>query len=205
MSTIQRGFGALVQGEVYVDNPTAPVNAPFHITPSSAPTNGVKGDAYLDTNGILYVHDGTAYRAQANAVGGARTVKTGAATLTALESGALCIFNAAAGFLYTLPPAAAGLWYEFVVQTTATSLVHRVACASGDFLLGTILQGSDGTYVTVARTADGATHLAWEGNGSTTGGIIGDHFWVTAISASQWEIYGYNSATGAEATPFKTS
>jgi hypothetical protein len=137
--------------------------------------------------------------------GGSRPVKTAAATLTAADSGALCIFNAAAGFTYTLPAAAAGLWFEFVVQTTVTSAVDRIACASGDFLLGTILQASDGTFVQVARTANGTTHLAWEGNGSTTGGIIGDWMIVTAISDSQWDIHGVNSATGTEATPFKTS
>lgn len=137
--------------------------------------------------------------------GGSRVVKTGAATLTSADSGALCIFNAAAGFLYTLPAAAAGLWFEFVVQTTATSLVHRVACAAADFMLGTILQGQPSTFTQTARTADGSTHLAWEGNGSTKGGIIGDHFWVVAISATQWEVFGTNTATGTTATPFVTS
>lgn len=134
-----------------------------------------------------------------------RPVKTAAATLTAADSGSLCVFNAAAGFTYTLPPAEIGLWFEFVVQTTATSLVHRVACASGDFLLGTILQIIDTTFAPTARDADGSTHLAWEGNGSTTGGIKGDRFAVCAISSTQWEIYGINTATGTEATPFKTS
>jgi len=129
----------------------------------------------------------------------------GAATLTPAQSGGVFAFNAAAGFLYTLPAAVAGLTYTFIVTTTATSSVHRVACASGDFLLGTILQGSDGTFVATARSANGTTHLAWEGDGSTTGGIIGDWFTVAAISGTQWLIWGFNTATGTEATPFKTS
>lgn len=134
-----------------------------------------------------------------------RTVKTGAATLTAAESGAHCIFNNATGFLYTLPAAQAGLEFTFSVQTTVTSGNARVACASGDFLLGTIIQVIDTTFAPTARDADGSTHLAWEGNGTTTGGIKGDWFRVVAISGTQWAVYGFNTATGSEATPFKTS
>lgn len=155
----------------------------------------------LTTNGAVSAASVSA----TGSISGGRVVKTGAATLTAAESGALCVFNAAAGFLYTLPPAAQGLYFEFVVQTTVTSSVARVACASGDFLLGTILQGQDTTFTQVAVTANGTTHLAWEGNGSTTGGIIGDHFWVVGLSGTQWEVFGLNTATGTEATPFKTS
>lgn len=137
--------------------------------------------------------------------GDVRNVKTAAATLTAADSGALCLFNAAAGFTYTLPAAQAGLYFDFLVTVTATSVVHRIACASGDFLLGTILQGTDVTFVLGFHTANGTTHLAWEGNGSTTGGIIGDTVRVVAISDTQWVVSGLNNATGVEATPFKTS
>jgi len=134
-----------------------------------------------------------------------RTVKTTAATLTANESGAICYFTTAAGQLYTLPPAAPGLHFEFYVQTTATSLVHRIACASGDFLKGTVLQGTDSTFTQAAQTANGSTHLAWEGNGSTTGGILGDSIRVHAQDDTIWQISGVNTATGTEASPFKTT
>lgn len=191
---------------------TTPVEAPLHIRPTEVPSGTLSdGDFwYDDDNDTLAWFNGTANiealtSGGLQTVAGKRVVKTGAATLTAAESGALCIFNAAAGFTYTLPAAEAGLWFEFIVQTTATSVVHRIACASGDFLLGTILQSTDGTYTVAAQTANGTTHLAWEGNGSTTGGIIGDRVVVAAISGTQWSVYGTNSATGTEATPFKTS
>lgn len=140
-----------------------------------------------------------------SAGGDVRNVKTAAATLTAADSGALCLFNLAAGFTYTLPAAAKGLWFEFLVTVTATSVVHRIACASGDFLIGTILQGTDGTFTFGFQDANGTTHLAWEGNGSTTGGLKGDTVRVVAISDTQWAVSGINNATGTEATPFKTS
>ena len=137
--------------------------------------------------------------------GDVRNVKTAAATLTAADSGALCLFNAAAGFTYTLPAAQVGLWFDFLVTVTVTSSVDRIACASGDFLLGTILQGTDGTFTFGFQDANGSTHLAWEGNGTTTGGLKGDTVRVVAISDTQWAVSGINNATGAEATPFKTS
>jgi len=134
-----------------------------------------------------------------------RTVKTTPATLSANESGAICYFTTAAGQLYTLPPCAPGLVFEFYVQTTATSGVHRIACATGDFLKGTVLQGTDSTFTQAAVTANGSTHLAWEGNGSTTGGILGDSIRVQGQDDTIWQISGVNTATGTEATPFKTS
>lgn len=44
------------------DDGTAPVFPPLYIKPTSAPsTTAAKGDAYVDTNGVLQVHNGTNY------------------------------------------------------------------------------------------------------------------------------------------------
>lgn len=44
------------------DDGTAPVFPPLYIKPTSAPTTAAaKGDAYVDTNGVLNVHNGTNY------------------------------------------------------------------------------------------------------------------------------------------------
>lgn len=133
-------------------------------------------------------------------------VKTAAATLTAADSGAVCIFNSAAGDIYTLPTAASGLVYDFVVVTTITSNAAKVITASAsEFLLGSFIQSTDGTYTSAAHAANGTTIRAWSGNGSTTGGLAGDWFRVCGISSTQWVIWGMGRATGSEATPFATS
>lgn len=190
---------------LFIDNSATPAEAPFHLVPSAAPSGTAEaGDFYVDVNGVLRIHNGVGYVLGS----GVRVVKTGAATLTAADTGALLVFNAAAGFTYTLPTVAttvAGMWFDVEVQTTVTSVVARLACATGAFLKGTILQGQPTTFTQTARTADGSTHLAWEGNGTTTGGIIGDVMRVTALSTTQWSISGTNSATGSTATPFKTT
>jgi hypothetical protein len=134
-----------------------------------------------------------------------RKVYNAATTLTAADSGALCIFGTAAGYTYTLPAAAAGLHFEFLVGITITSVAAKTICATGDFLLGNFIQSTDGTYTSASHAADGSTILAISMNGSTTGGLVGDWYRVTAISATQWYIYGMGRATGSEATPFATS
>lgn len=134
-----------------------------------------------------------------------RPVKTAAATLTRAESGAFCLFSTAAGYTYTLPDAEAGLWFEFYVGVTITSVAAKVVTASGDFLLGNYIQSTDGTYTSASHLADGSTITSWNGNGSTTGGLVGDWLRVVAISGTQWSVYGMGRATGTEATPFATS
>lgn len=141
-----------------------------------------------------------------NGVPAFRSTVAAAATLTEAQSGALLSFNLAAGYTITLPAnASIGTWFDVSVDTTVTSVVARLACPTGEFFVGTILQGQPTTFTQTARTANGSTHLAWEGNGSTTGGIIGDNMQVIKDSATTWRIRGTNSATGSTATPFKTS
>jgi hypothetical protein len=212
-----------------------PSYAPALLNPSEPPTNASEGALYFDDDlHALMQYNGSAWEEVGASLGGAaatvagtldvtgaatfgstvvatgtlaapRKVYTTATVLTAEDSGALCIWSTAAGIIYTLPPAAAGLHFDFVVSVTATSLVHRVVCTSGDFLLGNFIQSTDGTYTSASHAADGTTILAWEGNGTTKGGLIGDWLRVTAISATQWVVYGMGRATGAEATPFVTS
>lgn len=135
-----------------------------------------------------------------------RSTVAAAATLTEAQSGALLVFDAAAGYTITLPTnAPIGTWFDVTVDTTVTSVVARLACPTGEFFKGTILQGQPTTFTQTARTANGTTHLAWEGNGTTTGGILGDNMQVVKDSLTTWRIRGLNTATGSTATPFKTS
>lgn len=145
--------------------------------------------------------------AQGSNIAATRVVKNGATTLTAADSGALCVWSTAAGYTYTLPTASPGLWFDFVCTITITSSAAKVITASAsEFILGTFLQGTDGTFTFGFHDANGTTIRAWSGNDSTTGGIKGDSFRLTAISTTQWVIsQGIGNATGTEATPFATS
>lgn len=128
-------------------------------------------------------------------------------TLKAEESGALCLLDRAAGVVYTLPTPVEGMQFEFLATAAVTSNAYKVITAAGtQFLLGAIMGGS----LTVADSgdvfqADGSTHVAISMAGSTTGGLVGTRFKLTAISATQWVIDGTYVGSGTLADPFATS
>lgn len=140
---------------------------------------------------------------------GRQVIKDGVATRTlkASESGALCVYDRAAGVVFTLPAPVVGMEFEFFVQTAVTSNAHKVITnASTVFLVGGVIMGD----VTVAQSgdyfeADGSTHVALSAAGSTTGGLLGERYKVTCISSTQWAIEGVCHGAGTLATPFATS
>jgi len=195
-------LAALNRAVLWMDD-TTPVYG-HHMRPTSAPSGtAAEGDFYFDTTrAVPMFHSGSNFLP----AGGKRTIKTAAATLTAADSGALCFFNSAAGDIYTLPAPEAGLVFDFVVLVTITSNAAKIITDSAStFLLGGFVQSTDGTYTSTVHAANGTTIRAWSGNGSTTGGLIGDWIRVASISGTQWAVWGMGRATGTEATPFATS
>lgn len=129
-------------------------------------------------------------------------------TLLKEESGVVCLFDRAAGIVYTLPSdAAIGSTFEFRTTVSVTSNAAKVITgAATQFLVGGVISGS----ATIAEgggfwAANGSTHVAISSNGSTTGGLIGDAYTVTRISSTQWAIEGIISGSGTIVTPFATS
>jgi hypothetical protein len=159
----------------------------------------------LTSAGVLEVVGATGY------VAASRPVVADAAfaspvALTANQSGALCVFDETAGSIFTLPAAVAGLWYDFVIAVASSSNHHRVACTTGDFLLGSILLSSgDGGGFTTGFAANGTTHLAIQLDSDATGRTAGGYFRCTAISGTQWVIHGHLRGIDALATPFETT
>ena len=182
-----------------------PKYPPVGLLPTEPPTNTAEGGIYYDDDlHVLFVYNGGAWVA----VGGQvpKIVGTAAATLTAADSGGIILFNNATGYTVTLPAAQAGLNFRVSVNTTVSSGVARLACATGDFFRGTLMQGTDTTYLPAARVANGTTHLAWEGNGSSTSGIAGDWFDIVAVDNTIWQVTGGLCAgSGSEATFWKTT
>ena len=125
-------------------------------------------------------------------------------TLLAKESGALCIFDTAAGQTYTLPTAVEGMTFDFLATVLQTGGVYSTRCATGAFLVGAVFSGELGALMDVFQ-ANGTTHLGIATNATTTGGLVGTCWTVTAISATQWAITGLTVTTNAGADPFVTS
>lgn len=125
--------------------------------------------------------------------------------LTAAQSGALCLFSQAAASTYTLPTPVEGMEFEFLTTILATGN-HKVVTktVASEFLLGAVNSGDLGAATDIFQ-ANGTTHVALTVNGSTTGGLVGTTFKLTAISATQWVVRGSIVGTVTVLDPFATS
>lgn len=123
------------------------------------------------------------------------------------ESGALCLFDRAAGVVYTLPTPVIGMQFEFQTVVTITSNAAKVITKTiaSEFILGLVDILIAASATTLAAAFNGTSHVAISMNGTTTGGVIGDRFRVTAISTTQWVIDGVVSGSGSIATPASTT
>lgn len=129
-----------------------------------------------------------------------------ARTLLQKESGSLCIFDRAAGVVFTLPPPVVGMTFEFEVQTSVTSNAHKIITdAATTFIVGAVFMCTIATASGAGFSADGTTIRALSAAGTTTGGLIGERYTVTCISATQWAIHGVCIGSGTIVTPFAVS
>lgn len=127
-------------------------------------------------------------------------------TLLPKEAGALCMFDSAAGVIYTLPAPVIGMMFRFGTSVTRTSNAHKIiTSAATEFLTGGLFLGNSAAATGEFFAADGTTIRACSSNGTTTGGIIGDAYEVIAISTTVWFCRGVLNQTGTAATPFATS
>lgn len=124
-------------------------------------------------------------------------------TLIAKEAGALCLFDRAAGVVYTLPAPVAGMVFEFTTTVTCTSNAHEVDTdGAATFILGGVATVNSGATTAEFFAANGTSHVKISMNGSTKGGIIGDVVRFVALSSTVWQCTGVVNSTGTAATPF---
>jgi hypothetical protein len=127
-------------------------------------------------------------------------------TLAPEESGALCLFDLATGNTFTLPAPVVGMQFEFATKVTITSNSAKVVTdAATTFIVGGVGLQNSGATTGQFFAFNGTTHRSVNGNGTTTGGIIGDRYRLTCISSTLWQLDGVMNQTGTAATPAATS
>jgi hypothetical protein len=136
-----------------------------------------------------------------------RRVLVGANVLTLTNDMSGSVINCGAAEDFVLPALTAtnsgehGVFYDFVVTTTATTLT--VTASAGDFLAGGVMTMSTAAGVeNDAFSADGSTHLVFSLNGTTQGGINGSTFRFQAATAALWLVTGQLIGSGTIVTPF---
>lgn len=128
--------------------------------------------------------------------------------LTAAQSGSVCLFDRAAGIVYTLPAPAVGLYFDFITTVTITSGAAEVITDAGTtFMGGTVSMALEATTPGANPgpkffTGNGTSHVKISSNGTTTGGILGSQYRVTCVGATNWVASGLVLASGTIATPF---
>lgn len=142
-------------------------------------------------------------RAKRNVISGQGATRT----LNANESGSTCLFDRAAGIVFTLPVAPVGAFFDFVITTTITSNAAKIITGAGTELLigGYMNIDTDTANAVAAFDGNGSTHIAVSMNGTTTGGILGTKLRFTCLSSTRWMVEGVVRGSGVVATAFATS
>ncbi len=124
------------------------------------------------------------------------------------QSGALVVSAALTGAVYTLPTPVVGMWFEFYSNLAPTTNEYKVITKAGtELMIGALV----GTHATVGSSGTGFTAEAGDSfisisqNGTTSGGIPGDNFILTAISTTRWLVTGWTVQSGSVGTPFDTT
>lgn len=144
-----------------------------------------------------------------------RQVISGATTLTAAQSGALCIWNTAAGYTFTLPiitAATVGIWYDFLCTITNTSVACKVITGQAtDLIVGGVHVGVLDTTPAVNpgpkffTFATDKIACSMGGSDTTKGGVVGSRIRLEATNVLEWTITGNIIGAGTIATPAATS
>ena len=137
-----------------------------------------------------------------------RIVNVTDATLTVTEaahSNKTIVLDLAAGIAVTLPAAAAGLKFRFIVKTTFTGAATIKSATGADIMIGYALMSnnSDNTVVRwPAVAADTADTIDMLGTSNSTGGMAGQEIEIEGLAANLWFVKIVGDAAGTEATPF---
>lgn len=164
--------------------------------------SGVSSTFALALEQLSYGGTGSQWRGQHRQV-----IADAVATRTLLpkEAGALCMFDRAAGVVYTLPAPVIGMEFNFGTSVTITSGAASVVTdAATTFLTGGLWLGNSAAATGEFFAGNGTSFIKTTSNGTTTGGIIGDYLTFTAISSTVWFVHGVLNQTGTAATAFST-
>ena len=138
-------------------------------------------------------------------------------TVSPKQSGSIFTLNLAAGITITLPPAVAGLEYEFHVGTTFTGDSWIInADSSSDTLQGGIKFYDVTDLGSMTKMNENVATIAWAQpaaadhqlvvDASTTtltkGGNLGSHIKYQCITSALWYVSGQMIGDGTLVTPF---
>lgn len=129
---------------------------------------------------------------------------TTAYELSAEQSGALCLFDAADGVIYTLPAPAIGLEFDFLVTVAGTSNAYSIDTDAATTFIGggvgsfstAVAEGGDSFPATISST------VSIDLDSDVTGRLVGTKLKLVCLSSTTWGCSGDIHGVGTLATPF---
>ena len=129
---------------------------------------------------------------------------TASKTLTSNDSGKVFVLSVAGGLTVTLPSAAPGLNFKFVVGTTFTTAGLINTAATDELYVGTLMLVDPATATDMnAFSADVSDDDTIDLGSAVQGWIQGGWFNLVAISETRWHVDGLLVGDGTLATPFE--
>jgi hypothetical protein len=128
-------------------------------------------------------------------------------TVTAADSGTVYGFNRAAGIVVTLPTPAAGIQYQFVVETTFSGAGQiKTATTDGtDGFLGTAVLYDQGTATDMNSFTPGASDDIIDLGAIEQGWLTGGWIKLTGVNTTTWWVEAFLQGDATLATPFTDS
>ena len=131
------------------------------------------------------------------------------ATLTCtkdVHAGRTTVISAVAGCAVTLPAATGtGSVYRFIIGSTITSNSTTIKVANTtDVMTGRAFVVSDNTAAVLGFATAAASDTITL-NGTTLGGLAGDHIEIIDAITGTFAVRVFTAATGTEATPFSAT
>jgi hypothetical protein len=187
----------------------------FEQITKNSTTGAVTNNFDVDTSGNVSGSGTMKMTGAMNYVKDVESLTAATKTVTSADSGTVYLINRAAGVVVTLPTAAAGLYYKFIIGTTITSNAFAINGATANDIYAAssniLLWDKDAPATVSAKQfyADGSDDDVMSMNGGTTGGFIGTELHLYGIATggqgsatAVWHLSGVSYADGTLATPF---
>ena len=187
----------------------------FEQITKNSTTGAVTNNFDVDTSGNVSGSGTMKMPGAMNYVKDVESLTAATKTVTSADSGTVYLINRAAGVVVTLPTAAAGLYYKFIIGTTITSNAFAINGATANDIYAAssniLLWDKDAPATVSAKQfyADGSDDDVMSMNGGTTGGFIGTELHLYGIATggqgsatAVWHLSGISYADGTLATPF---
>ena len=129
---------------------------------------------------------------------------TASRTLTANDSGKVLVLSVAGGLTVTLPSAAPGLNFKFIVGTTFTTAGQINTAATDELYVGTLMIVDPATATDMnAFSADVSNDDTIDLGQIEQGWLVGGWFNLVALSDTRWHVEGQLVGDATLATPFE--